>query len=147
MKKIISLTAAVFLFVVCFMTGCDMVENGEKAVERSVQKVEDGASALMNDGNAMLNEGENMLQGNANKDGSGLSDEEKSKFIGEEKAKEIALKKADVTTENVIFDKIELDYDDGLWQYEVDFKKDTTEYDAKINAVDGSVVKWEVENK
>ncbi|MDO4744323.1 MAG: PepSY domain-containing protein [Clostridia bacterium] len=146
MKKIISLTALVFLFV-CFMTGCDMVESGERAVERGVQQVEEGASSLMNDEKAMLNEGKDMLQGDgASMNSSSPTNEEKSKFIGEEKAKEIALKKANVTTESVIFDKVELDHDDGVWRYEVDFKKDTTEYDAKINAIDGSILKWEVDN-
>ena len=146
MKKIISLTALVFLLV-CFMTGCDMVESGERAVERGVQQVEEGASSLMNDGKDMLNEGKDMLQGDgANKDGSGTTNEEKSNFISEEKAKEIALKKANVTTESVIFDKVELDLDDEVWRYEVDFKKDTTEYDAEINAIDGSILKWEVDN-
>ncbi len=147
MKKIISLTAMVFLFV-CFMTGCAMVKSGERAAEQGVQKVEEGASSLMNDGKAMLNEGKDMLQGDGvNKDGSATTNEEKSKFIGEEKAKEIALKKANVTTESVIFDKVELDHDDGVWRYEVDFKKDTTEYDTEINAIDGSILKWEVDNK
>ena len=146
MKKIISLTAMVFLFV-CFMTGCGMVKSGERAVEQGVQKVEEGASSLMNDGKAMLNEGKDMLQGDGKSvDSSSPTNEEKSKFIGEEKAKEIALKKANVTTESVIFDKVELDHDDGVWRYEVDFKKDTTEYDAEINAVDGSILKWEVDN-
>ncbi len=146
MKKIISLTALVFLFV-CFMTGCDMVESGERAVERGMQQVEEGASTLMNGEKAMLNEGKDMLQGDgANKDGNSPTNEEKSKFIGEEKAKEIALKKANVTTESVIFDRVELEQDNGIWQYEVDFKKDTTEYDAEINAEDGSILKWEVDN-
>ncbi len=146
MKKIILLTTLVFLFA-CFMTGCDMVKDSEKAVEQGIQKVEEGASSLMNNEKAMLNEGKDMLQGDStNKDASNLTNEEKSKFIGEEKAKEIALKKANVTTESVIFDKVELDHDDGVWQYEVDFKKDTTEYDAKINAIDGSILKWEVDN-
>ena len=147
MKKIISLTALVFLFV-CFMTGCGMVESGEKAVERGVQQVEEGASSLMNDGKGMLNEGQDMMQGaSVNKDGSAGTNGENHKFIGEEKAKEIALKKANVTTESVIFDKVELENDDGVWQYEVDFKKDTTEYDAEINAIDGSILKWKVDNK
>ena len=148
MKKIISLTALVFLFV-CFMTGCDMVESGERAVERGVQQVEEGASSLMNDEKTMLDDTKDMMQGQDNGMNTGSSsptDKEKSKFIGEEKAKEIALKKANVTTESVIFDKVELDHDDGVWRYEVDFKKDTTEYDAEINAVDGSILKWEVDN-
>ncbi len=148
MKKIISLTTLVFLFV-CFVTGCDMVESGERAVERGVQQVEEGASALMNDGKAMLDDTKDMMQGQGNGMDMGSSssgNEEKSEFIGEEKAKEIALKKANVTTESVIFDKVELDLDDGVWRYEVDFKKDTTEYDAEINAIDGSILKWEVDN-
>ena len=147
MKKVISLTALVFLFA-CFMVGCDMLKSGERAINKSAQKVEDGASKLMNAEKAMLNDGKDVLQGNGtNKDVSSLTNEERSKFIGDEKAKEIALKKANVTTESVIFDKVELEYDDGVWQYEVDFKKDTTEYDTKINAIDGSILKWEVENK
>ncbi len=146
MKKIISLTALIFLLV-CFMTGCGMVESGERAVEQGAQKVEEGTSKLMNDGKAMLNEGKDMLQGDGmSMDSSSPTNEEKSKFIGEEKAKEIALKKANVTTESVIFDKVELEHDDGVWRYEVDFKKNTTEYDAEINAIDGSIIKWEVEN-
>ena len=146
MKKIISLTALVFLLV-CFMAGCGMVENGERAVKQGAEQVEEGASRLMDDEKAMLNEGKDILQGDGmNNDGSATANGEKSKFIGEEKAKEIALKKANVTTESVIFDKVELEQDDGVWQYEVDFKKDTTEYDAEINAIDGSILKWEVEN-
>ncbi len=151
MKKIISIIALVFLLV-CFVVGCDMVESGERAVERGVQNVEEGASSLMNGEKAMLNDAKDMMQGQGNDNGmdmgsSSSENEEKSDFIGEEKAKEIALKKANVTTESVIFDKVELDLDDDeVWRYEVDFKKDTTEYDAEINAIDGSILKWEVDN-
>ncbi len=146
MKKIISLTVAIFLFVVV-MTGCDLVKSGEKAARQGVQKVEEGASSLMNGEKDMLNDVKSNLQGNGvKKDTSAIENEEKSNFIGVEKAKEIALKKANVTTESVIFDKVELEKDDGVWQYEVDFKKDTTEYDTKINAIDGSILKWEVDN-
>ena len=145
MKKIISLTVLVFLLA-GLVAGCDVVESGKKAVEQGMQNVGDGASKLMNDEKDMLNEGKDMIQGTvADKNGSNLTQEEKARFIGEEKAKEIALKKANLTTESVIFDKVELDWDDGVWQYEVDFKKDTTEYDAEINAMDGSILKWEVE--
>ena len=132
---------------VCFVTGCDMVKSGENAVKQGVQQVEEGASSLMNAEKAMVNEGKDMLQGNGmNNNRSTPTNEEKSKFIGEERAKEIALKKANVSTESVIFDKVELEYDNGVWQYEVDFKKDTTEYDTEINAIDGSILKWEVDN-
>ena len=68
-----------------------------------------------------------------------------SKFIGEEKAKEIALKKAETDAENVKFDRVELDYDDGLWQYEVDFRQSNIEYDIDINAESGEILSFEKE--
>ena len=72
---------------------------------------------------------------------------DKSQFIGEEKAKEIALQKAGITGEGIIFDRIELDDENGKWVYEIEFKKDKTEYDADISAIDGEIVSWSVENK
>lgn len=69
-----------------------------------------------------------------------------STFIGEEKAKEIALEKAGLTSEGTIFDRVELDNDDGIWQYEVEFSKDGLEYDADIKADDGLVLSWETDS-
>ena len=68
-----------------------------------------------------------------------------SKFIGEEKAKQIALDRAGLTSGGAYFDKVELDFDNGVWHYEVEFKKNLTEYEAEIRADDGTVLKWEVE--
>ncbi len=70
-----------------------------------------------------------------------------SKFIGEEKAKELALKKAEIAAEGVKFDRVELDYDDGIWQYEVDFSNGNTEYDIDIGAESGEILSFETENK
>lgn len=68
-----------------------------------------------------------------------------SKFIGEEKAKELALKKAELGADSVKFDRIELDRDDGVWQYEVDFRHGDMEYDIDINAENGEVLSFEKE--
>lgn len=68
-----------------------------------------------------------------------------SNFIGEEKAQEIALEKAGITSDDVIFEKIKLEKDDGVWQYEVEFRKDRTEYDADIKAEDGTIISWDVD--
>lgn len=145
MKKVISLTVLVFL-VACLMVGCDMVKSGENAVKEGVQKVEDGASSLMNGEKAMLNEGKDMIQGN-NTGSSNPTNEEKSKFIGEEKAKELALKKAELNAKDVKFDRVELDRDDGVWQYEVDFRHGDMEYDIDINAENGEVLSFEKEKE
>lgn len=70
---------------------------------------------------------------------------DKEKFIGEKEAQNIALRKAGLTTQNVIFDRIELDNDNGIWHYEVEFTNGRTEYSADIKADDGTILKWEVD--
>ena len=70
-----------------------------------------------------------------------------SKFIGEEKAKELALKKAEIGADGVKFDRVELDHDDGIWQYEVDFRHGDIEYDIDINAENGEILSFEKERE
>ena len=72
---------------------------------------------------------------------------EKPEFIGEDKAKEIALQKAGLTAEDVTFTKTNLDRDDGMWQYEIEFRRGMTEYETDINAVDGTIIKWEIDSE
>ena len=76
------------------------------------------------------------------------SDTDTTQFIGEQKAQKIALEKAEITTTtDVIFERIELEKDDGIWVYEVEFIKDGMEYSTEIKADDGTVISWEVEKK
>ncbi len=70
-----------------------------------------------------------------------------SKFIGEEKAKELALKKAEISADGVRFDRVELDNDNGVWQYEVDFRYGDIEYDIDINAENGEILSFENERQ
>ncbi len=70
-----------------------------------------------------------------------------SKFIGEEKAKELALQKAEIGADGVKFERVELDYDDGVWQYEVDFKHGDMEYDVDINAENGEILSFKKERE
>ena len=66
-------------------------------------------------------------------------------LIGEEKAKEIALQKAGLSHGEVIFDRVELEKDNGVWHYEIEFKKGRSEYDTDINASDGTIMSWETD--
>lgn len=66
-------------------------------------------------------------------------------YIGEEKAKTIALQKAGVKEEDVTFERVELDIENGESVYEVDFYDASHEYDYKIHATTGEVVKEEKE--
>jgi len=69
-----------------------------------------------------------------------------SDLIGVEEAKRIALEKAGLSENDVRFDRTELDNENGIWVYEVEFETVTTEYDAEIRADNGEVIKWEIDN-
>ena len=65
-------------------------------------------------------------------------------YIGEDKAKEIALNHANVTS--VTNYKIELDFDDVM-VYEIEFKANNKEYDYEINATTGDIIEYEIDDK
>jgi len=67
-------------------------------------------------------------------------------FIGEERAKEIALEKAGLKESDVTFQKVKLDRDDGVWEYEIEFRSGRTEYELEIRATDGKILSYEKDN-
>lgn len=66
-------------------------------------------------------------------------------YIGEAKAKEKALAYAGVTASSISSYEIELDYENGVMVYEIEFKAGGYEYSVDINATTGEVVKSEKE--
>ncbi|MBR5307538.1 MAG: PepSY domain-containing protein [Clostridia bacterium] len=68
---------------------------------------------------------------------------EEKGFIGEERAREIALEKAGLKESEVTLIKVKLDRDDGRYVYEIEFRRGLTEYEAEINAEDGRILKFE----
>ncbi len=63
--------------------------------------------------------------------------------ISAAEAQAIALQHAGLAEEDVSFLRTELDRDDGILRYEVDFRRDKTEYDYEINAETGEVLSFE----
>ena len=63
----------------------------------------------------------------------------------EEAALAIALEHAGVTLEQLSWYEICLDFDDGIWVYEVEFVVGNTEYEYEINAITGEIIKFETE--
>jgi uncharacterized membrane protein YkoI len=61
-------------------------------------------------------------------------------YIGEAKAKSVALENAGVVEADAIFLKVHLDHDDSRVVYEVEFYSGNTEYDYEIDAVDGQIL-------
>lgn len=62
-------------------------------------------------------------------------------YIGKDKALEIALSDAGVSS--VTWSEVEMDYDDGLMTYEVEFYYNNNEYEYEIDAVNGAIIKSE----
>lgn len=66
-------------------------------------------------------------------------------YIGTDSAEMIALNHAGFSETEVSLLKCEFDIDDGLAVYEVEFDKDGREYEYTINAVDGSIIEYDVD--
>lgn len=71
--------------------------------------------------------------------------EDASNFIGEQKAWDIALERAGINADDVIFNRIDLERDNGIWKYEIEFRKENTEYDIDVKADDGTIISYETE--
>lgn len=63
--------------------------------------------------------------------------------ITADQAKNIALNHAGLTVDAVYFDKVKLDYDDGMQIYEVEFVSGYMEYEYEIDALTGAI--WDYE--
>lgn len=64
-------------------------------------------------------------------------------YIGVERAREIVLNHAGLSSSEVTFSKVELDVDYGLATYEIEFYYNYFEYDYEVNAVTGEILKYE----
>lgn len=66
-------------------------------------------------------------------------------YIGSDRAKEVAFERAGVSASKAANVTVELDYEDGVMVYQVEFKYGGYEYDCDVNATTGAVVKYEKE--
>lgn len=64
-------------------------------------------------------------------------------YLGEAKAKEIALNHAGLTSSQASFLEVKLDRDDGRAVYEVEFYSGNKEYDYEIDAASGAIVSYD----
>ncbi len=127
MKKLIPILAGLIL-VMGLITGCgnDEMQKPQPDAEQSVQATQTPSS-----------------QPETQPSQEPQQNTSQTALIGEEKAKEIALSKAGISAEGVVFDRVELDNDDGVQRYEVEFRQGNIEYDVDIKADDGAVLKFE----
>ncbi len=67
------------------------------------------------------------------------------KLLSTDEAKQVALKNAGLSSKEVKYVKAELDKEDGIPVYEIDFKANGYEYEYEINAYTGKVIKKDIE--
>lgn len=105
----------------------------EVLAKNSLLREEDLVDLTINEINVLTQSKNNSLttvtkQGNAST----------KSYIGEEKAKSIALNHAGVTKTTKM--EVEFDADEGVLIYDVEFETTTYEYDYEINALDGTIL-------
>ncbi len=66
-------------------------------------------------------------------------------YIGVDRAKEIALKDANVTAGKATFTKAKLDSDERTPKYDIEFRTSDKKYDYEINAVNGNIIEKDTE--
>ena len=71
--------------------------------------------------------------------------EEQGDHITAKRAQEIALEHAKLAASEVVMEKIELDFDDGIYVYEVEFSSGGYEYEYEIDAKTGEILDFEKE--
>ncbi|MCM1118179.1 MAG: PepSY domain-containing protein [bacterium] len=71
--------------------------------------------------------------------------EDEGQYIGVEAARQIALKHAGLDDSDVGSVHAKLELEDGIWQYDVEFRQDNTEYDYDINAITGEILSFDHE--
>ena len=137
MKKLLLVFAGI-LASLCLMAGCSTNNNPASPAADDINQTGEG---MTDDPQKAI---DNALDMGAAETGNTKQPDE-TQFISVERAKTIALEKAGLTADVVKFDKVELDFDNGVWMYEVEFQKGNTEYDADIKADDGTILMWDVD--
>ena len=81
----------------------------------------------------------NLLLGSTTENVTTSGSASEKAYIGKDKALEIALSAASAS--EATWSEVEMDYDDGLMVYEVEFTYNNREYDYEINATTGDIIK------
>ncbi len=121
-------------------------DEGKKEIDLRTEDAKENSTVT--DADVIYNSKEKKQEKNNKKEKTDKVDKKSvdtSKFIGEEKARETALKKANLKESEVSRIKVTLDRDYGVWEYEVEIRVGKTEYDAEINAETGEITKWEID--
>lgn len=142
MKKMIA-AAMITLLTIGTLAGCGTTGNTSQAADVSAN------NASQNTADSTSKNTESTV--NANTSGSAgsqtVSDATDTTDIGSDEALKIALKDAGLSESEITELRVSTDYDHGRLTYEVDFRKDSTEYDYEILASTGEIISRDQEAK
>ena len=134
MKKVLTVILCLAMALSLF-AGCMGIDEPMESMMPDMNKNDNSGTNNLQPSDNSQNVNDNQQQTQSNVD--------TSRFIGEEKAKEMALAKAGISAQGVMFEHVDLELDDGVWCYDVEFKKDNIEYDVKVKADDGAILEYE----
>ncbi len=119
---------------------------------KTVYWYQDDKRIELKDEETLVTDADVIVAGKADKNtasaGKGSADIASSGEITLSDAKKIALDKAGldaIDVNDVIFTEAKRERDNGIYVYEIEFRKDGIKYSAEIKAADGSIVSWETE--
>jgi len=137
--------AAIIVTVSISLAGCtnsETASNGNKtntesttqnSTESNVQNSSESSTENNNVNNAQDNNTNNAQNNIVNNTGN----------ISLDKAKEIALSHAGLSADQVTFVKVNMDFDDGIQKYEIEFYYNYREYSYEIDANTGNILSYE----
>lgn len=137
-KKIAAMVAAAALAAMLGLVGCggSQPASSSAAPESSSAAVAESSSAAAESSSAAAESSSAASSAAA----PAASSAAQGSYIGEDAAKEAALKDAGYAAADVTELEAELDQDDPTVHYDVDFKADGMEYDYDIDATTGAVL-------
>ena len=137
--------AAIIVTVSISLAGCtnsETASNGNKtntesttqnSTESNVQNSSESSTENNNVNNAQDNNTNNAQNNIVNNTGN----------ISLDKAKEIALSHAGLSADQVTFVQVNMDFDDGIQKYEIEFYYNYREYSYEIDANTGNILSYE----
>ena len=137
--------AAIIVTVSISLSGCTnsgTVSNGNKTNTESTTQISTESNVQNSSESSTENNNVNTSQDN-NTNNAQNNIVNNTGNISLDKAKEIALSHAGLSADQVTFVKVNMDFDDGIQKYEIEFYYNYREYSYEIDANTGNILSYE----
>ena len=145
-KKLLLFTAVTIMTF--SLTACDQSQSSAQKTQVKQQasttasQAQQEASSSQNTNQTTTPINQESLQ-NAQTTNNAVNVDPSASYIGEDKAMAIALEHSKYTQQDLLFSYVKLDYDDGIWSYDVEFYAENKEYDYEIDAITGTILSFD----